>query len=100
MTTLKIDRIDSDDDGPSLIVRGLKDPAEILAAAQGELDTGEIVTTTLDEIKVEWWRINPCREGFNCDYQHTGHWTSTGARQSRGGFLAAQVFVAYEDAQP
>lgn len=98
MTAVKIHRLESDDRGPSLIIRGLAEPAEILAAAQGELDDGEITTTPLEEIKVSWWRINPCREGFNCDDQHLGHYAQTG-HQTRGGFQAAEVYLAWAEAE-
>lgn len=96
--TAKVTRLSAPDD-ETLFVPG-NDPAEILATAQAEIEDHEEVITALDDIKVSWWRVNPCRPG-NC-YDgggHNGHWTPTSGR-TRGGFQGATVEVGYREDQP
>lgn len=91
--TARIMRLDCEGE-QQIFVPGT-DPAEILAAAAGELDTDEEIFTQLDDVKVGWWRVNPCSPE-NCwdDGRHHGHWTQTG-RQTRGGFQGAAVTVGF-----
>lgn len=99
MNAIKVNRIVDWDEGDSLIVRGSTDPNEILAAARDELgsiDDGMVVTTTRDQVRVNWWRVNPCREGYNCDERHLGHFTEVG-RKTRGGFLAAEIHIGWPE---
>ena len=99
--TAKITRITRfDSGGAALIVPGTS-VEEILAAAAGELDDGEQITTAAEDVEIGWWRTTPCNEN-SCPEMggHMAHWTSTGNRQTRGGFLAAQVDIEYESAQP
>jgi len=91
--TAQIARIDMDGD-TALIVPGT-DPEQIMAAAIGELDTDELIHTSIEDIEVTWWRVNPCHPSSCYDMGgHVGHWAPT-ARRTRGGFQAAAISVGY-----
>lgn len=93
----KIARIEDWDGEGNLFVPGT-DPTQILRDAQGEIDEGESVLTAIEEIKVEWFRVNPCHPS-NCydGGHHSGHWVRTGS-PTRGGFQGALLMTVNEEA--
>ena len=94
--TAKIARIYNEDIGEMLVVPGA-DPAQILEDAKGELDAAEHVFTSLEDIKVRWWRVSPCHP--NSCYEgggHHVHYEDCHGR-TRGSFQAAGLAIGYRD---
>lgn len=92
----QITRITMEDDGSSALIVPGTEPEQIMTAAMGELDTDELIHTSIEDVEVGWWRVNPCHPS-SC-YEtggHNGHWVPT-LRQTRGGFQAAAISVGYE----
>jgi hypothetical protein len=76
------------------------DPEQIIADGNAylarnpnnEYDEDAVITTPPDEIRIGWYRVNPCKPGVNCGDYHCGHWVDTPER-TRGGFQGAMVTV-------
>lgn len=91
---IHIEHWDRDD----LFVPGT-DPKQIVADGNMYLDReknefGEdaIVVTAPGQIRIGWYRVNPCKPGINCGDEHIGHWAETEGK-TRGGFQGAMVTI-------
>jgi hypothetical protein len=73
------------------------DPARILEEATGELDTGQVVLTPLEDVEIGWHRVNPCHPN-SCDDGggHNAHWQPTPGK-TRGGFQGALLEIGWDD---
>lgn len=89
--TAKITRIWNEDIGDVLVVPGT-DPAQILKDAAAELNDGERIVTTLEEVRVRWWRVSPCHPN-SCGGKHHAHYEDWHGR-TRGSFQAAGLEIA------
>lgn len=94
----KVTQIYGWDDSEYLIVPAKPgtETAEILATVRRELDDGYVVLDDPDDVRIEWWRVNPCHPNSCGEGPHKGHWTQT-ANQTRGGFTAAQIRVGWSE---
>ena len=83
-------------DGDNLILLPGTDPAQILAAAAGELDDEEEIVTRLEDVRVEWWRTSPCHPNSCGEGPHWIHYHPTRGR-SRGGFQGAALEIGFRE---
>jgi len=97
---ITIDRWNSAD----LFVPGI-DPAQIVAdgnawLAENSWDLGAeegvsfVVTTPTEDIRVGWYRVNPCGDTCPCGEGFVGHWVPTDG-PTRGGFQGAMVTYGF-----
>jgi hypothetical protein len=86
--------------GRDLFVPGT-DPARIIAdgnawLAKESWDLGAeegvtfVITTPTEDIRIGWYRVNPCSDTCPCGERYVGHWVSTDG-PTRGGFQGAMV---------
>ena len=92
----KIARIYDWDEGETLVVPGT-DPAQILADGLAAIEEDEVLLTELEEIRVAWWRVLPCRKPCDEGY-HGAHWAETSG-PTRGGFQAAGLLIGQQEDQ-
>jgi hypothetical protein len=92
----QIARIYNPDIGELLVVPGT-DPEQILKDAAGEIEDGEKVFTSFDEVKVRWWRVSPCHPN-SCGEGggHQAHYEDHHGR-TRGSFQAAGIVIGSSD---
>jgi hypothetical protein len=92
----KIARIWNEDIGDILVVPGA-DPEQILKDAAGELDDGEKILTSVEDVKVRWWRVSPCHpNSCGTGGGHHAHYEDWHTR-TRGSWQAAGIEVATDD---
>lgn len=92
----KIARIWNEDIGDVLVVPGTN-PEQILKDAAAELDDDEKVLTTIEEVKVRWWRVSPCHpNSCGSGGKHHAHYEDHHGR-TRGSFQAAGIEFITDD---